>query len=187
MTADGAHLQKWVAGLLPERPELGEQFAAMIESAPDRISNAYRELFRGYRMRAEEIVKPTVTLDPSAPYSGIVVVREIPFLSYCGHHFLPFFGTVDLAYAPGAMIVGLGKIPRLVDLRACRLQIQEYLARDLSHDLMTTVGARGAFVRVTARHLCICARGPAKSSTYAVTTYADGTLADLRSLPEVDR
>lgn len=187
MTDGEKYLHQWVAGLLPENPELGEQFATLIASAPDRISRAYQELFRGYRMTVEEIVKPTVRLDPSVPHPGVVVVRETPFFSYCGHHFLPFFGTVDLAYVPGTMIVGLGKLPRLVDMRACRLQIQELLARDLLDDLMNAVGARGAFVRVTARHLCICARGPAKSSASVVTTYTAGTLADLHSLPEIDR
>lgn len=176
-------LVRWVSSLLPGHPELAEEFAKSVAESPDRIADAYRELFAGYAMTAEAIVRPTVLLPDETEYKGAVVVRDVFFLSFCAHHFLPFFGQVDLAYEPGRMIVGLGKMPRLVDLRSRRLQIQEFLARDLVSDLMTVVGARGAFVEVTARHLCVCARGPAQQSSTTVTSYRDGSLRHWATIP----
>jgi GTP cyclohydrolase I len=173
----------WIASLSPSS-ELEQVLAACIAESPGRISRAYRELFSGYTMTMEEIVKPTVILDGNSDYVGSVIVRDISFVSFCAHHFLPFFGKAHVAYVPGAMIVGLGKIPRLVEFRSRRLQIQELLARDLVSDLMSEVGARGAFAQIEARHLCICSRGPSKEQALVTATYGGGTLTHWGSIPK---
>jgi len=108
---------------------------------------------------------------------GRVDVRDIGFHSLCAHHFLPFFGTVDVAYEPGDRILGLGKIPRLVDAYARRFQIQEDLVRQVAHAMVEFGKARGVLVRAQARHLCMCSRGPSNPSSVTHTEFALGTMA----------
>ncbi|MEV4755793.1 GTP cyclohydrolase I [Micromonospora sp. NPDC049559] len=176
-------LNDWVASLHPDLPEVAAAVADSQAEAPERISNAYRELLSGYRIDRADLIKVTVELDPTVEYDGVVTAQDIPFVSLCAHHLLPFFGHVAMAYQPGAMILGIGKLPRLVEMRARRFQIQEFLARDLCEDLMEAVGARGAFVRTTAQHLCVCGRGPNKQEVWNTTTYARGSLGQWRDLP----
>jgi GTP cyclohydrolase I len=108
---------------------------------------------------------------------GRVEVKDIVFHSICAHHFLPFFGEVDLCYEPGDRILGLGKLPRLVDAFARRFQIQEDLVRDVAREMMESGHARGVRVRSRARHLCMCSRGPAKESAITHAEFSLGTLA----------
>ena len=147
------------------------------EGADDRISRAFKELLAGYRLDPSTILNTTRMLEPGEK-PGLVEVRDIGFHSICAHHFLPFFGEVDLAYVPGDRILGLGKLPRLVDAYARRFQIQEDLVREVAHTMMDHGHARG--VRVTARgqHLCMCARGPLSPNSVTHTEFALGTLAD---------
>jgi GTP cyclohydrolase I len=108
---------------------------------------------------------------------GLVEVKDIGFYSICAHHFLPFFGDVDLAYEPGDRILGLGKLPRLVDAYARRFQIQEDLVRQVAHTMMEHGHARGVRVRARGRHLCMCSRGPSSPASITHTEYALGSLA----------
>lgn len=176
-------LSDWVASLHPDIPAVAAAIAASQTEAPDRISSAYREMLSGYRTNRDDLIKVTVELDDSTEYAGLVVARDIPFVSLCAHHFLPFFGHVQMAYQPGRIILGIGKLPRLVDMRARRFQIQEFIARDLCDDLMDGAHARGAFVQTSARHLCVCGRGPNKPGVWNTTTYARGSLGHWRQLP----
>ena len=108
---------------------------------------------------------------------GRVEVKEIGFHSLCAHHFLPFYGHVDVAYEPGDRILGLGKLPRLVDVYARRFQIQEDLVREVAGTMMEAGHARGVRVRARAQHLCMCSRGPSSPESITHTEFALGTLA----------
>jgi GTP cyclohydrolase I len=134
-------------------------------------------LLAGYAIEPASVFKTTRMLEPGE-LPGRVDVRDIGFHSLCAHHFLPFFGTVDLAYEPGDRILGLGKLPRLVDVYARRFQIQEDLVRQVAHAMMDHGHARGVRVRAQARHLCMCARGPSNPSAVTHTEFALGTLAE---------
>jgi GTP cyclohydrolase I len=108
----------------------------------------------------------------------VVEVKDISFHSLCAHHFLPFFGHVDIRYVPGDRILGLGKLPRLVDAYARRFQIQEDLVRDVAHEMMASGHARGVAVRSRAQHLCMCSRGPSNPSAITHTEFSLGSLAE---------
>ena len=144
--------------------------------ADDRIARAFKELLAGYELEPSTILKTTRMLE-AGERPGRVEVKDIGFHSLCAHHFLPFFGEVDVAYEPGDRILGLGKLPRLVDAYARRFQIQEDLVREVAQEMMESGHARGVRVRSRARHLCMCSRGPSSESAITHTEFALGTLA----------
>jgi len=140
-----------------------------------RVRGAYAELFSGYGKKAEDVLNETVRVEE---YAGVVVMRDISFYTFCEHHFLPFFGTADIAYQPGHVVTGLGKLVRLVrEIHAKRLQIQEIMTKDIVEDLMRVLEAKGAIVRTRAKHLCICSRGPGDDNSSTEVTYGLGSLA----------
>lgn len=141
-----------------------------------RIRRSFDELFSGYALKAEDVLNETVKVKN---YSGIVEMRNISFYSYCEHHFIPFFGTCSVFYQPGEIITGLGKIVRLVrDVHSRRLQIQEIMTKDIAEDMMRVLNCKGVFVETTAKHLCICSRGPGDDTATTKVTYGLGTLED---------
>ena len=142
-----------------------------------RIARAFKELLAGYEIEPSTILKPTRMLEPGER-PGMVEVQDIAFHSICAHHFLPFFGQVDLRYQPGDRILGLGKLPRLVDAYARRFQIQEDLVREVAHEMMESGHARGVRVRSRAQHLCMCSRGPSSQSAITHTEFSLGSLAE---------
>lgn len=168
-------LVDWLAKEVTNDPRALEWFAEA--GADARIARAYRELLVGYEIDPASILKTTRMLEPDER-PGLVEVRDIGFHSLCAHHFLPFFGTVDLAYEPGDRILGLGKLPRLVDAHARRFQIQEDLVRHVAQTMMDHGHARGVRVRAQARHMCMCSRGPSNPSSITHTEFALGTLAE---------
>jgi len=168
-------LVDWLAENVIEDPRALAWFDE--DGSDERISRAFRELLSGYGIDPGKILKTTRMLGPDER-PGIVDVREIGFHSICAHHFLPFFGHVDLAYVPGDRILGLGKLPRLVDAYARRFQIQEDLVRDIAHTMMDHGHARGVRVRARAQHLCMCSRGPSSASSLTHTEYSLGSLAE---------
>jgi GTP cyclohydrolase I len=130
----------------------------------------------GYAIDPSSILKTTRKLRPDeAP--GQIVVDGIAFYSICAHHFLPFFGTVSIRYVPGDRILGLGKLPRLVDAYARRFQIQEDLVRDIAREMMESGRARGVLVRSEAQHLCMVSRGPQSAASVTRAELALGCLA----------
>jgi GTP cyclohydrolase I len=167
-------LVDWLAQSVTSDPRALSWFGE--EESEDRIARAFKELLSGYTLDPATILKTTRMLEPDeAP--GLVEVMDITFHSLCAHHFLPFFGTVDVAYEPGDRILGLGKLPRLVDAYARRFQIQEDLVRQVAHEMMDSGHARGVRVRSTARHLCMCSRGPSNHTAETTTEFALGSLA----------
>jgi GTP cyclohydrolase IA len=143
-----------------------------------RIVKAYRELLSGYDTDPSTILN--VTRSVEGPHQGVVLVRDINFYSLCAHHFLPFFGTVRIWYQPGNRIIGLGKFPRLVDAYARRFQIQEDLVKQIAEEIFATGGARGVLVHSTARHLCMCSRGPGDDTVVTETSYECGDAGLIR-------
>jgi len=115
-------------------------------------------------MTADQILNNVVQVES---YTGLVCVDQINFYSFCEHHFAPFFGTASVTYHPNKIITGLGKIVRLVrDVHARRLQIQEIMTRDIAEDIMRVLDAKGAYVVTTAKHMCMCSRGPGDDYCY---------------------
>lgn len=144
------------------------------ELAPslDRISRAYGELFSGYALTAEDVLNETVRVEN---YNGIVIVDHITFYTFCKHHFLPFFGEASVTYKPGKIVTGLGKIVRLVrDVHARRLQIQELMAQDICEDMVRVLGVAGVEVKLRAKHLCMCSRGPSDDNVETEVVYRIG-------------
>lgn len=167
-------LAEWLAKSVTDDPRALRWFAE--EGADERIAKAFRELLAGYEVDTSTVLNTTRLLEPGEK-PGLVEARDISFYSLCAHHFLPFFGHVDLCYEPGDRILGLGKLPRLVDVLARRFQIQEDLVREVAHEMMESGGARGVRVRSRAQHLCVCSRGPSNTSTVTHTEFALGSLA----------
>jgi GTP cyclohydrolase I len=149
------------------------EIEAATQEKPERIPNAYRQLFQGYEVKPSELLAYRVSGTKGRPF-GEVWAREIPFLSFCAHHFLPFTGTVSVAYLPGNGLLGLGKLPRLVQCRAQRFQLQERLMVEIVEDLIEFGGAKWARAESTARHACLCYRGPREPSSETFTTYEAG-------------
>ena len=168
-------LVEWLAKQVTDDPRALRWLAE--PGCDARIAKAYKELLSGYEIDTSTILKTTRMLEPDER-PGFVEVKDIGYHSLCAHHFLPFFGQVDVAYEPGDRILGLGKLPRLVDAYARRFQIQEDLVREVAHEMMDSGHARGVRVRSSARHLCMCSRGPSSESAITHTEFALGTLAD---------
>ena len=132
----------------PDRPGL--------KATPDRVAKAMRELTDGYGIKPEEVVADAIF---DQDYDEMVVVKDIAFYSLCEHHMLPFFGSVHVGYLPKGNVIGLSKIPRLVEVFSHRLQIQEQLTREIAEALNVTLAPKGVGVVVEARHLCMEMRG----------------------------
>lgn len=137
-----------------------------LQGTPKRSAKAWRELTEGYAQDPGEVLKTSEGKDGfSAPsYDQMIVVAGIPFWSTCEHHLIPFGGTVDVAYLPGeaGKVVGLSKIPRLVEVFARRLQIQEQMTSQIAESLKEHLEPIGVGVRIKARHLCAACRGVRK-------------------------
>jgi GTP cyclohydrolase IA len=177
-------LLEWVQTVTSGWPQASHELAATLSDNPGRISRAFRNLLSGYSTRPEEILKITMET-PLDGHHGLVSSDRVPFLSFCAHHFLPFFGWVDIVYEPGAYIIGIGKMPRLVSCRARRFQLQELLVRQIAEDMMEHARAKGVYVRSAAHHCCVCYRGPDFATVKNVTTYSLGSLGHPEREPEI--
>ena len=153
--------------------ELGEDPARQgLKATPDRVSRALRELTDGYGVKPEEVIADAVF---DQDYDEMVVVKDIAFYSLCEHHMLPFFGHVHVGYLPKGKVVGLSKIPRLVEAFSHRLQIQEKLTNEIAEALNQAVAPRGVGVVVEARHLCLEMRGIETPGGRMITSCMLGT------------
>jgi GTP cyclohydrolase I len=142
----------------PRRPGLAR--------TPKRFAAAMRFLTGGYEAEPEDVVGGGIF---EAEGEGVVLVRDIEFHSLCEHHLLPFFGRVHVAYLPSERIIGLSKIPRIVDVYARRLQVQERITEQVADALVKLLEPRGVLVLAEARHLCMAMRGVEKQSPATVT------------------
>lgn len=153
--------------------ELGEDPARQgLRATPDRVSRALRELTNGYGVTAQDVISDAVF---DQDHDEMVVVKDIVFFSLCEHHMLPFFGHVHVGYLPNGRVVGLSKIPRLVQAFSHRLQIQEQLTRQIAEALDGALSPRGVGVVIEARHLCMEMRGVESPGGRMITSCMLGT------------
>ncbi len=142
-----------------------------LAGTPERVHRMYTELTAGYMVDPERLLNDAVF---EVDYSEMVVVREIPFYSLCEHHLLPFFGHAAVAYIPEGRVIGLSKIPRIVEMYARRLQVQERMTQQIADFLMQRLQPRGVGVVVEASHLCAVMRGVRKPGTIMTTSHVLG-------------
>jgi len=142
---------------------------------PERAEKALKYLTSGYSADIQEIVNGALF---DVQYDEVVIVRDIEFFSMCEHHMLPFFGKMHVAYLPADKVIGLSKIPRLVDVFARRLQIQERLTQQVAQTLQELLSPRGVAVICEARHFCMMMRGVEKQHSGAITSAMLGAFRD---------
>ena len=140
-------------------------------ATPDRVAKSLRFLLSGYEQNVDEVVNGACF---SEAYEEMVVVKDIEVYSLCEHHLLPFYGRAHVAYLPRGKVLGLSKIPRVVDVFARRLQVQERLTTQIADALQEVLGAYGVAVVIDAMHLCMIMRGVQKQHSSAVTSAITG-------------
>ena len=146
---------------------------------PNRVFKTYEFLTSGYTQNVKEILNDALF---ESSNNEMVLVRDIEFYSLCEHHLLPFFGRAHVAYIPNKKVVGLSKIPRLVEVFARRLQIQEQLTEQIAQALMENVDAKGVGVVIEARHMCVEMRGVNETHSVTDTAYFGGVFKEDRDL-----
>jgi len=158
-------MQELISRLLEE---LGEDPAREgLVNTPKRVEKALQFLTSGYRANIDEVINNALfTVD----YSEMVIVKDIDFYSLCEHHLLPFFGKCHVAYIPTKKVIGLSKIPRLVEVFARRLQVQERLTHQIAEVIRDAVDPLGVAVVMEGTHLCMSMRGVEKQNSFAVTS-----------------
>jgi GTP cyclohydrolase I len=134
---------------------------------PERVARSLRFLTSGYRQDPEKLLNGALY---EVAYDEMVIVKDIEVFSLCEHHMLPFFGRCHVAYIPSKKVIGLSKLPRLVDVFARRLQIQERLTNQIARTIMEKIRPLGVGVVIEARHLCMIMRGVEKQNSIAVTS-----------------
>jgi GTP cyclohydrolase I len=148
--------------------ELGENpLREGLAGTPARVAESLRFLTDGYGIDVAEVVEDAIFAHDT---DEMVLVRDLPFFSLCEHHFLPFFGSCHVAYVPDGRVVGLSKIPRVIDVYAHRLQIQENLTNQIAESLSSVLRPRGVAVVIEARHLCMEMRGVERVGGSTVTS-----------------
>ena len=153
-----------------------------LKRTPARFEKAIRYLTSGYTKNIAEVINGAIYEEP---YDEMVVVRDIELFSLCEHHLLPFYGKCHVAYIPDGKLIGLSKIPRLVDVFARRLQVQERLTSQIANSLQEVLKPQGVAVVIEAFHLCMAMRGVEKQNAFAVTSSMLGVFRkDPRSRSE---
>jgi GTP cyclohydrolase I len=144
-------------------------------STPKRVAKAYEFLTAGYDKDIEEVLNNAIF---NEKYDEMVLVKDIDFYSMCEHHILPFYGKVHVAYIPNGKIVGLSKIPRIVDVFARRLQVQERMTQQIADTIDKYLSPRGVAVVSEARHMCMMMRGVEKQNSSATSSAVHGLFKD---------
>jgi GTP cyclohydrolase IA len=168
-----------------------EQYAALVQEqlslmgedpgregllkTPERVAKAMQFLTRGYHVRVEDVVGDAIFREE---HQNMVMVRDIELYSLCEHHMLPFFGKAHVAYIPDGRIVGLSKLPRLVDVFARRLQVQERLTEQIADAIDEVLAPAGTGVVIEAYHLCMMMRGVEKQNSRTITSALRGVFRD---------
>ncbi|WP_425885214.1 GTP cyclohydrolase I [Micromonospora sp. DT81.3] len=187
MTVDKQRVAALVRELLvaigedPDRPGL--------KVTPQRVADAYEEFFAGIGQDAAAPLARTISVSrgpaPDTLPSGAVMLRDIAFRSVCEHHLLPFLGKAHIAYLPGEQVVGLGALPRVVDVLAARPQVQERLGEQIADAIADSLDTRGVLVVLEATHECVTMRGNRQPEASTVTIAARGELADAAARAEL--
>jgi len=134
---------------------------------PDRVARAYDEIFRGYKVDEKSLINDALF---NVDYDQMVIVKDIKFYSMCEHHVLPFFGKAHVAYLPKGKVIGLSKIPRIVEMFAHRLQVQERLTQQIAEFIQDAIRPLGVAVVIEAQHLCMMMRGVKKEEDTVTTS-----------------
>lgn len=142
---------------------------------PDRIARMYDEVLGGYNVNLEKLVNGALF---DVAYDEMIVVKDIEFYSMCEHHMLPFFGRAHVAYIPSDKVIGLSKIPRIVEMFARRLQVQERMTRQIADLLGRLIQPRGIGVVIDGHHLCVSMRGAKKANARMRTTFLTGSFEE---------
>ena len=146
-----------------------------LQQTPSRVAKMYKELTIGYDQSPEKIVNEAMF---DVKYDEMVVVTNIEFYSLCEHHLLPFFGVVHVGYIPQGKLVGLSKIPRLVDMYARRLQVQENMTQQIAHILRDKLNPEGVGVVIEGFHMCMMMRGVQKDKAKMITSTLLGSFRE---------
>ncbi|TAF80714.1 MAG: GTP cyclohydrolase I FolE [Sphingobacteriales bacterium] len=152
-----------------------------LQKTPERVAKALQYLTQGYRLNAAEILQSAMFEEE---YSQMVIVKDIEVYSMCEHHILPFFGKAHIAYIPNGYIVGLSKIPRVVDAFARRLQVQERLTNQIKDCLQNTLNPAGVAVVIECKHTCMSMRGIQKQNSVTTTSAFTGEFINDKTRTE---
>ena len=163
--------------LLGENPER----EGLVKS-PERVAKAMQFMLQGYDEDPVEVLKSAMFLEED--YKQMVIVKDIDFFSLCEHHMLPFFGKVHVAYIPRKYITGLSKIPRVVDIFARRLQIQERMTLQIKDSIQQTLNPLGVMVVIEAQHMCMQMRGVQKQNSLTTTSDFTGSFQQAKTREE---
>ncbi|MBL3284448.1 GTP cyclohydrolase [Rickettsiales endosymbiont of Paramecium tredecaurelia] len=144
-----------------------------LQDTPDRVLRSYTELFSGYNIDLEEIFRAKFADVQS--FSDVILLRDIEFTSMCEHHMLPFEGSVDIAYLPNSLVLGVSKLARIVDCFSKRLQIQEKMTSQIGNAIQDFLSPQGVAVRVRAKHYCMVMRGVQKKRSVMETYHYTGS------------
>ena len=166
-------------------PQIREMLACLVDDpardgltrTPERVDKALKFLTSGYHADIQKVVNGALY---EVKYDEMVVVRDIEFFSLCEHHLLPFFGKIHVAYLPRRKVIGLSKLPRIVDVFARRLQIQERLTQEVAQTIMEVVDPLGVGVICEAHHFCMMMRGVEKQHSGAMTSAMLGAFRDRK-------
>ena len=175
-TAELQTLVEQLLGLLGEDPT-----REGLLKTPERVAKALRFFTQGYQQDVDEVLNGALY---SVKYDEMVVVRDIDFFSLCEHHLLPFYGRCHVAYIPNDRVVGLSKIPRLVEVFSRRLQVQERLTVQIAETLQEKLSPQGVAVVIEARHLCMMMRGVETPNAVAVTSSMHGVFLNQQKTRE---
>jgi len=152
-----------------------------LKATPDKFAEAYQEFFKGVG------VDPLAILSESFPaeQNDVVILKDIELVSICEHHLLPFTGVAHVAYLPNQKVVGLGRLPKLVEVLAARPQLQENLTAQIAQAIETGLGAKGVIVVIEARHHCVASRGARQPEANTVTMKALGSYSEAVARAEI--
>jgi len=176
MAIDSGRIEAAVAEILAA---IGEDVSRPgLASTPQRVAQAYSEFFAGIGVDPRDQLSDSVEFLGEGETGELVLLRDIEFRSICEHHLLPFRGVAHVAYVPGTRIVGLGKLPRVVETIAARPQLQERLTEEIADALIDGLDAAGVLVVLDAVHGCVSARGAKQTASSTVTMASRGTLTN---------
>jgi len=150
-----------------------------LRRTPQRMARMYEELLSGYDVKIGALVNGALF---DVDYEEMVVVKDIEFYSLCEHHLLPFFGRAHVAYTPGQQVIGLSKIPRIVDMYARRLQVQERMTKEIANQLVSVLQPHGVAVVLEGTHLCMAMRGVRQHGAHMRTSVMRGQFQDDAAL-----
>lgn len=158
-------MQELIRNLIKELGESPEREGLI--HTPERVERAFRFLTKGYQDNIDEILNGALF---TVEYDEMVIIRDIEVYSLCEHHLLPFFGKCHVGYLPRDQVIGLSKIPRIVEMFARRLQVQERLTQQIAQTILQAIHPRGVAVIVEAQHLCMMMRGIQKQNSRMITS-----------------